>query len=83
MEELSGVGKEEWEFWKQSKVTKEFVKALYFKREILKEGIVESSYSTREEELKVVGRCQALKDTIDYILHDFEVIEEEIKENVV
>lgn len=83
MEELPGISKEEWEFWKNLKTTKEFVRALYLKRELLKEGLVESSYTKHEEELKVVGRCQALRDTIDYILHDFEVREEEIKEDAV
>lgn len=66
------ISKQEWVDWCSLRPTKQLVKALFEKREELKEGLVEE----RElPDLVIIGRCQALKDEIDYIMHDFDYIE--------
>jgi len=61
--------------WRANPVTKFLVQALFNKRELLKEGLAEGHGST--ENLHVlIGRTQGIKDSVEYILSDFEYIEE-------
>lgn len=66
------VSKRDYLDWRSSHVTKALVKALNDKREFLKEGLAEGAGQPED-----VGRCQALRDIIEYILRDFETFDEE------
>ena len=65
---------EEWANWKQEKVTREFLKRLFEKREMLKEGLAEGQATGIEQE-RTIGQCQAYKDIINYGAFEFEVAE--------
>ena len=67
--------------WKQQKVTKEYLKRLFEKREQLKEGLAEGQSEGGTQFYNVIGQCQAYKDAIDYGLYDFEVISLEEQAN--
>lgn len=69
------VTKEMWLAWKQNPVTIHFLTSLNSKREELKEGIAEGQ-AGNDIDLQI-GRCMALKDTIQYALHEFDVIDRE------
>ena len=68
------ITKQEWGDWKASKTTKEFLRRLFEKRELLKEGLAEGQAAGLEQE-RTIGQCQAYKDTIDYGLYSFEVLD--------
>ncbi len=67
--------KSDWIQWKANPVTKALAEAYFERREWIKEqiaqGIKDETY---------LGQCMALKDAIDYIISDFEVIDEEKKD---
>lgn len=65
------ITKQSWSDWKQHPVTKELVKALYEKRESLKEAIVEEKYGA--DVLKWMGYTQSLKDEINFIMEDWKL----------
>lgn len=71
------ITRQSWVDWKNHPVTKELVKALYEKRESLKEAIVEEKYGT--DVLKWMGYTQSLKDEINFIMEDWklDLIDEE------
>lgn len=72
MQLMEPVSKEEYLEWKSNRVTKQFLQDLYNKREMLKEGVVELQDSNESARLVTIGRCQAMKDTMDWALRDFE-----------
>lgn len=74
------VSKEEWQFWKQNKVTKALVANLIQRRMELLEEWAEGRCPSDLETHKQEGRVQNLKDVIMYIIQDFEVIEPMEKE---
>lgn len=65
------VSKEEYVQWKSSRVTQQLIQDLFFKREAIKEGWAEGQHSDESQRLMDIGRCQGLKDTIQYIQSDF------------
>ena len=70
--------------WKQEKVTREFLRRLFQKREDLKEGLAEGQAGESEAQLhEAIGQCQAYKDTVDYAISSFEVILTEEEEHAV
>lgn len=71
--------RQEWGEWKQNKVTKEFLKRLFEKREGIKEELAEGR-AAKEQLDQFIGQCQAYKDAIDYGIRDFEVVETEEKD---
>lgn len=72
---MNPVTKEEWMDWKSSKVTYEFLSRLTGMREEYKEGLVEGRAENRVEQDIVIGRCQGLKDAIEYAVRAFDVID--------
>ena len=74
------VNKAEWQQWKKDKVTKLFVAGILNKREYLKEGLVEGHLSTHDEQLMAMGKCQAIKDIVTYLIEDFNYIERDQEE---
>lgn len=75
---------QEWSNWKQEKVTREFLRRLFQKREDLKEGLAEGQAGESEAQLhEAIGQCQAYKDTVDYAISSFEVILTEEEEHAV
>ena len=69
------VTKEMWLAWKENPVTIHFLTSLNTTREELKEAIAEGG--GKEELDQHIGRCMALKDTIQYALHEFDVVDKE------
>lgn len=65
------ITKSQWSDWKQHPVTKELVKALYEKREEIKENIAEEKYP--EDLPKWIGYAQCLKDEISFIVEDWKL----------
>ena len=55
-------------------VTKELVKGLFEKRESIKEGLAEQQFG--DNYIEYVGYAKSIKDTIDFIISDF-VVEED------
>ncbi len=76
------VSKQEWLDWKSLRPTKQLVKSLFDTREDLKEYMVENKFTTEDDRRIVMGRCQALKDAIDYIIENFETLEKEEKDDL-
>lgn len=72
MPQVDLISKEEYLEWAGSRVTKKFIADLFNKREMLKEGVVELHDSSEQERLVTIGRCQALKDVVDWALRDFD-----------
>jgi hypothetical protein len=73
------ISKSEYIDWRNRKVTREFVARIFEQREGLKEDLADGKASI--EDLKIlIGRAQGMKDVIDYILHDFEFIDDTPKE---
>jgi len=66
------VSKDEYQEWKNNRVTKRYIQGLFDTREELKEGIVEESQSTDQARFVAIGRCQALKDAIDFAIFNFD-----------
>ena len=62
--------------WRRNQVTKFLVQELFNKREMLKEGIAEGKTSSLDELHQNIGRTQAIKDIIDYIISDFETLDD-------
>lgn len=71
------VSKEQYIKWRSDETTKEYLKRLFEKRELLKEGLAEGQAGLEQE--RTIGQCQAYKDAIDYGLYDFEFIDVEEK----
>lgn len=69
------VSKRQYIDWRANEVTKEFLKRLFEKRELLKEGLAEGQAGA--DQTLTIGQCQAYKDAIDYGLYSFEVIDTE------
>ena len=69
------VFKDEWQEWKNQKVTKAFLKVLFNKREYLKEILAEQGHGTDHERLIDIGQCIAIKDNMNYAIFDFECID--------
>jgi hypothetical protein len=67
--------------WRRHKVTKALVRDLLKKREFLKEGLAEDRLEDGWARGVTVGRCQALRDAIEYIVSDFDTIEDSTKED--
>lgn len=72
------VTKAEWQDWKRSPVTKFLVYAYLTKLEYLKNGLIDGHFTGEEARLIAIGRGQSFKDAIDYIIDNFETIQEEI-----
>jgi len=70
--ELPEVEKELWAQWKQHPVTKRLIAGLMNKREVIKEALVEGSYTGDEERLIGIGQAQALRDAVMYAIEDFD-----------
>lgn len=68
------VYKSEYLDWRRSKVTKALVQDILHKREALKEGWAEGHLEKEETDK---GRCQGMKDIIDYIVDGFEVVDDQ------
>ena len=75
------ITKEEWMDWKSNKVTYEFLKRLSENREMLKEGLAEGQAGNIDEMNRVIGQCQGIKDSIDYAVWKFDVIDMSSKED--
>lgn len=70
------ITKRDWLDWKSQEVTKFLLHALNQKRELLKEGLANGEAS--EESFKrEVGRCIALQEAIEFIVHGPEFDEED------
>lgn len=69
------ISKDEWVNWKKNPVTRRFLLAVHQKREDLKEGISEGQAG--DDLFIAIGRCQGLKDCLDYATKAFEFDEEE------
>ena len=80
MDSLDEVFKSQWHDWKQSKITKKLVKDIFNKREMIKEGWAEGQHEDQKQEFLDKGRCMAMKDIIDYILYEFETIDDSPQE---
>lgn len=80
---LLPVSKEEWVHWKGNKVTQRLIHGLALKRAGMLEDWADGKCSNVEAEKVVQGYVQSLKDTIEYILRDFDFIEqgEEVTKN--
>lgn len=70
------VTKEMWLAWKQNPVTIHFLTSLNTKREEIKEALAEGGGGKEGLDIHI-GRCMALKDTIQYALHEFDIIDRE------
>lgn len=68
--------KRDWLDWKSLPVTKEMLQAVYEKRELLKEGIVEAKDMENIE--RHIGRCIALQEVLDFFTYGPDDLEEEI-----
>ena len=78
------ITREQWLDWRTHQVTKEYLKRLFEKRELLKEGLAEGQAGESEAQLhEAIGQCQAYKDTVDYAISSFEVILTEEEEHAV
>ena len=62
--------------WKRNPVTKFFMQEIFNKREYLKEGIAEDKASSDKEMWIAIGRTQGIKEIIDYIIEDFETVQD-------
>ena len=71
---MSPITKEEWQDWKRNKVTQEYFRRVVDQREQYKEGLVEGHAENHQERDIVIGRCQGIKDCIDYAISGFTVI---------
>lgn len=69
------ISKEEFLEWRNSRGTKQFVQALFEKREAIKEGIVEMAHSSDEQRFVDIGRTQGYKDAIDYVVYNLDYME--------
>lgn len=78
--DLIEVAAHEWEDWKANRVTKAYIQRLYIQREGLKEELAEGKAGT--DVALFIGRCQGIKDSIDYAVTDFE-FSQETEENAV
>lgn len=79
MEEIA-VSKEMWVDWKSHPVTKEYFRRLAVKREGMKEELAEGR-AALDGIADYIGQCKAFKDAIDYGLHEFELIDEDQKDD--
>lgn len=70
--ELPEVEKDLWAQWKQHPATKRFIAGLMNKREVIKEALVEGSYTGDEDRLVGIGQAQALRDAVMYAIEDFD-----------
>lgn len=68
------VSKDEYNEWRNNRVTKAFLEELFETREQLKEDLVEMKNSTDQDRFVTIGRCQALKDAIDHAIFEFDYI---------
>ena len=62
------ISREEWADWKANKVTKEFLQHIMGTREDYKEGLVEGRVVEDVNKDIVIGRCQGIKDSVDFAL---------------
>jgi hypothetical protein len=67
------LSKDEWASWKNDKVTRELLRLLDDKREIMKEEWASHKFSDESEQYILMGHVQALKDVVDLVLYDFPV----------
>lgn len=74
------ITKQEWGDWKASKTTKEFLRRLFEKRELLKEGLAEGQADNMAYTNIIIGQCQAYKDMLTYAIETFEVLDPEESE---
>ena len=74
------VEKSDWVDWKNNPVTKLYIHALFTKREAIKEALAEGQIAKEAIDLHI-GQCQGIKDTIDFILYDQLVGDEESDES--
>lgn len=72
---MTPITKSEWMDWKSNKVTYEYLSRLHGMREEYKEGLVEGRAEGKEQQDVVIGRCQGLKDAVDYAVKGFDVID--------
>lgn len=77
---MTPITKEEWDDWKRSKVTQEFISRLNDQREQYKEGLADGEATQRQEQDIIIGRCQGLKDAIEYAWRHFDVINPKVEE---
>ena len=73
METKLEIFKSEWAEWKRSNVTKKLVQEIFNKREYMKEGLAEGAFESEKDRWTAVGRCQGMRDMVEYIISDFEV----------
>lgn len=78
---MDEITRQEWGDWKHSKVTKEFLRRIHEKRELLKEGLAEGQTAGIDQD-RTIGQCQAIKDILDYAIFSFETLDQE-EENAV
>jgi hypothetical protein len=66
--ELDDISQEAWDEWRKSKATRILVAGILNTREELKEAVVENHHSTDAARLIDMGRCQAFKDVVEFII---------------
>jgi len=74
------INKSDYIAWKNEPCTRQLLLAIKEKREHLKEGVVRGEASNSDLLHQTIGRCMAIEEVMEYILRDFEYIEEEILE---
>jgi hypothetical protein len=74
--ELLPVSKEEWVHWKAGNCTQRLIHAIAYKRAGMMEDWSDGKCGTVEQEKVAQGHIQAYKDIIEYILRDFDVIQQ-------
>jgi len=79
--EIDPVDYESWLQWKQNPVTRQAVAGLLNKRSNISEDLLEGICETNDQRMAAIGRCQALRDAVIYLIEDFDYIEKEAKEN--
>lgn len=69
--------KSEWVDWKANPVTKFYLKQIFERRELYKEDLAEGQAGSTQERDLAIGRCQGIKDCLDYAINSFEYVEDE------
>lgn len=72
--------KQDWHTWKQDPITKALVYDLVARREMHKDGWVNGRYENKKETYIALGRGQEVIDLLEYILHSFQVVEDNSQE---
>ena len=81
--EIEPVDYDSWLQWKQHPVTKQAGAGLMNKRNNIAEDLLEGICGTNDERMTAMGRCQALRDAVIYLIEDFDYIEKEEKADVI